>query len=48
MLNTNGIRIANEAGFAERLAAYAPAFEIYLQWDSFARRGAADACAAST
>jgi uncharacterized radical SAM superfamily Fe-S cluster-containing enzyme len=34
MLNTNGIRIANEEGFAERLAAYAPAFEIYLQWDS--------------
>ncbi len=34
MLNTNGIRIANEPGFAERLAAYAPGFEIYLQWDS--------------
>jgi uncharacterized radical SAM superfamily Fe-S cluster-containing enzyme len=35
MLNTNGIRIANEAGFAERLAEYLPAFEIYLQFDSF-------------
>jgi hypothetical protein len=34
MLNTNGVRIANEPGFAERLAAYAPAFEIYLQFDS--------------
>jgi len=34
MLNTNGIRIANEDGFAERLAAYAPGFEVYLQWDS--------------
>jgi hypothetical protein len=34
MLNTNGIRIAEEAGFAERLAAYQPAFELYLQWDS--------------
>ncbi len=34
MLNTNGIRIANEPGFAERLAAYAPGFEVYLQWDS--------------
>ncbi len=34
MLNTNGIRIANEAGFAERLAAYMPRFEIYLQFDS--------------
>jgi uncharacterized radical SAM superfamily Fe-S cluster-containing enzyme len=35
MLNTNGIRIANEPGFAERLAEYMPAFEIYLQFDSF-------------
>lgn len=34
MLNTNGIRIANEPGFAERLRAYAPGFEVYLQWDS--------------
>ena len=34
MLNTNGIRIANEDGFVERLATYAPGFEIYLQWDS--------------
>ena len=34
MLNTNGIRIAREDGFAERLATYAPAFEIYLQFDS--------------
>ena len=34
MLNTNGIRIANEPGFAERLAAYQPGFEVYLQWDS--------------
>ncbi|MBV8657869.1 MAG: radical SAM protein [Burkholderiales bacterium] len=37
MLNTNGLRIANEPGFAERLAQYAPGFEIYLQWDSFER-----------
>jgi uncharacterized radical SAM superfamily Fe-S cluster-containing enzyme len=35
MLNTNGIRIAREDGFAERLAAYMPGFEIYLQFDSF-------------
>ncbi|MFV0344674.1 MAG: radical SAM protein [Bacteroidales bacterium] len=35
MLNTNGIRIANEDGFAEKLASYAPEFEIYLQFDSF-------------
>jgi uncharacterized radical SAM superfamily Fe-S cluster-containing enzyme len=34
MLNTNGIRIANEPGFAERLNGYAPGFEVYLQWDS--------------
>jgi uncharacterized radical SAM superfamily Fe-S cluster-containing enzyme len=34
MLNTNGIRIANENGFAERLQEYAPGFEVYLQWDS--------------
>jgi 7,8-dihydro-6-hydroxymethylpterin dimethyltransferase len=35
MLNTNGIRIAREPGFAERLADYMPGFEIYLQFDSF-------------
>src|SRR5262249_36053787 len=35
MVNTNGIRIAKEAAFAERLAAYLPGFEIYLQFDSF-------------
>jgi uncharacterized radical SAM superfamily Fe-S cluster-containing enzyme len=34
MVNTNGIRIASEPGFAERLASYAPAFEVYLQFDS--------------
>lgn len=33
MVNTNGIRIANEAGFAERLATYLPGFELYLQFD---------------
>jgi uncharacterized radical SAM superfamily Fe-S cluster-containing enzyme len=38
MLNTNGIRIANEAGFAERLKQYAPGFEVYLQWDSLQPR----------
>lgn len=35
MLNTNGIRIAKDFSFAERLATYAPDFEIYLQFDSF-------------
>ncbi len=34
MVNTNGIRIAHEDGFAERLRTYAPGFEVYLQWDS--------------
>ncbi|MBI5770205.1 MAG: radical SAM protein [Verrucomicrobia bacterium] len=34
MLNTNGVRIAREDGFAEKLARYAPGFEIYLQFDS--------------
>ncbi len=34
MINTNGIRIAREAGFAERLAAFMPRFEVYLQFDS--------------
>lgn len=35
MVNTNGIRIANDYAFAERLATYMPDFEIYLQFDSF-------------
>lgn len=35
MLNTNGIRIANDFKFAKKLAAYTPDFEIYLQFDSF-------------
>ncbi len=34
MLNTNGVRIANDAEFAERLATYLPGFEVYLQFDS--------------
>jgi hypothetical protein len=35
MVNTNGIRIARDEGFAERLATYMPDFEVYLQFDSF-------------
>jgi len=34
MINTNGIRIAQEPDFAERLASYAPRLEVYLQFDS--------------
>jgi uncharacterized radical SAM superfamily Fe-S cluster-containing enzyme len=37
MVNTNGVRIATEDGFAERLAAYMPEFELYLQFDSLGR-----------
>jgi uncharacterized radical SAM superfamily Fe-S cluster-containing enzyme len=37
MVNTNGIRIATEAGFAERIAEYMPEFELYLQFDSLRR-----------
>jgi hypothetical protein len=35
MVNTNGVRIANDPEFAERLAGYMPDFEVYLQFDSF-------------
>lgn len=35
MVNTNGIRIAKDRAFVERLAGYMPDFEIYLQFDSF-------------
>jgi uncharacterized radical SAM superfamily Fe-S cluster-containing enzyme len=34
MVNTNGVRIAKNAAFAERLATYMPDFELYLQFDS--------------
>ena len=37
MVNTNGVRIATEPGFAERLAEYMPKFELYLQFDSLER-----------
>jgi len=34
MLNSNGVRIAQDAAFARRLLEYTPGFEIYLQFDS--------------
>jgi len=34
MINTNGIRIAQDPAFVERLASYAPRLEVYLQFDS--------------
>lgn len=35
MVNTNGIRIANDRDFVQKLATYMPDFEVYLQFDSF-------------
>jgi hypothetical protein len=37
MVNTNGIRIAQDEAFAERLAEFMPDFELYLQFDSLQR-----------
>jgi uncharacterized radical SAM superfamily Fe-S cluster-containing enzyme len=37
MVNTNGIRIAQEEEFAKRLAEFMPQFELYLQFDSLER-----------
>jgi 7,8-dihydro-6-hydroxymethylpterin dimethyltransferase len=37
MVNTNGVKIAESEAFTERLAAFMPDFEIYLQFDSFER-----------
>ena len=34
MINTNGIRIAQDEAFARRLVDYLPGFEVYLQFDS--------------
>ena len=36
-INTNGIKIAKEEGFAEKLAEFVPGFEVYLQFDSLHR-----------
>ena len=33
MLNTNGLRIANDADFARQLTSLTPGFEVYLQFD---------------
>lgn len=35
MVNTNGIRIAQDREFVRRLSSYLPGFELYLQFDSF-------------
>ena len=38
MVNTNGIRIAQDEEFARRLADFMPQFELYLQFDSLRRK----------
>ncbi|SEG29645.1 radical SAM protein [Paenibacillus sp. UNC499MF] len=35
MVNTNGLRIAQDREFVRKLAGYMPGFELYLQFDSF-------------
>lgn len=35
MINTNGVRIANDREFCKRLSQYMPGIEVYLQFDSF-------------
>ncbi len=42
MINTNGLRIAREPGFAERLAEFMPGLEVYLQVDSLRREALLD------
>ena len=42
MINTNGLRIARESGFAERLAEFMPGLEVYLQVDSLKREALLD------
>lgn len=37
MVNTNGIRLAKDPAFAEKLATYRKGLEVYLQFDSFER-----------
>src|SRR5215208_2311275 len=38
MVNTNGVKIAQDAAFARRLKDYMPGFELYLQFDSLRAR----------
>ena len=42
MINTNGLRIAREPGFAQRLVEFMPGFEVYLQFDSLRREALMD------
>lgn len=42
MINTNGLRIAREPGFAQRLVEFMPGFEVYLQFDTLRRAALMD------
>jgi uncharacterized radical SAM superfamily Fe-S cluster-containing enzyme len=42
MVNTNGLRIAQDEEFVKRLAEYQSGFEVYLQFDSFEREALLD------
>ncbi|GGC27382.1 radical SAM protein [Novosphingobium marinum] len=42
MINTNGVRIAQDRNFVERLATYAPRLEVYLQFDSLSDEALVD------
>ncbi len=42
MVNTNGVKIAQDEDFAKRIADSAPDLEIYLQFDSFEREALLD------
>ena len=46
MVNTNGVRIAQDEAFVRRLATYAEDFEVYLQFDSFERDALMELCGA--
>ncbi|MBU7586733.1 MAG: radical SAM protein [Nostoc sp. TH1S01] len=37
MINTNGVRIAKDKSFCDRLSQYMPGIELYLQFDSFGK-----------
>ena len=39
MVNTNGVRLARERDFVEKLSEFTPGFEVYLQFDSLEKAG---------
>jgi 7,8-dihydro-6-hydroxymethylpterin dimethyltransferase len=42
MINTNGLRIAQDREFCDRLSQYMPGIELYLQFDSFEEKALRD------